>query len=63
MSFPLPVAKLCLEEDCEFVFAGGNEFCIKCGSKRWVWLSSYIKSLKGDDHEKIINNTADPHGN
>jgi hypothetical protein len=57
MSFPLEQAKLCIEEDCGFVFAGGGRYCIKCGSTQWVWLSQYIKLLKGDNHEKINKHT------
>ena len=44
MSFPLQQARLCL--DCEFVFAGGSQNCVKCGSQATVWLNKYIKSLK-----------------
>jgi hypothetical protein len=44
MSFPLQQAKFCL--DCNMVFAGGNAYCIACGSISWVWLAKYIKDLK-----------------
>lgn len=46
MSFPLQAAKICLEETCQFVFAGGNNVCIRCGSSAWIWLAKYIKDLK-----------------
>jgi hypothetical protein len=45
MSFPLDVAKICI--NCDFLFAGGNKVCVKCGSENWVWLGRYIKALKG----------------
>lgn len=50
MSFPLHQAKLCM--DCDFVFAGGDSTCIKCGSSAWFWLSKYIKDLK-EAKEKV----------
>lgn len=50
MSFPLGISKLCL--DCEAVFAGGGDTCIACGSKQWVWLAKYIKSLKEKTNEE-----------
>jgi len=53
MSFPLEIAKLCMS--CEAVFAGGDNTCIACGSKQWVWLAKFIKPLK-DATEKVSKN-------
>lgn len=57
MSFPLQIAKICI--DCETVFAGGGDYCIACGSKSWVWLSRYFypKEMAKEriKHEKIID--------
>ena len=50
MSFPLEIAKLCI--DCNMVFAGGRDVCIACGSTQWIWLSRYIKALK-DATERV----------
>jgi predicted nucleic acid-binding Zn-ribbon protein len=61
MSFPLEIAKLCI--DCEAVFAGGDNVCIACGSKQWVYLSKYIKSLKENTNEKTTRLDINPHGN
>ena len=66
MSFPLEIAKLCI--DCNMVFAGGRDVCIACGSTQWIWLSRYIKALKdatervkvGRIGEKNEKNTKDP---
>ncbi len=61
MSFPLQIAKLCI--DCNMIFAGGRDLCIACGSTQWVYLSNYIKSLKeatekvgriGENNEKDL---------
>lgn len=68
MSFPLAIAKLCI--NCDFVFAGGNDTCIKCGSKQWVYLQKFIEELKeateyvdkGELNEKIITINSDGAG-
>ena len=50
MSFPLDIAKIC--NNCQFIFAGGDKYCLKCGSKEWAWLTNFIKQLK-EATEKI----------
>jgi hypothetical protein len=64
MSFPLEIAKLCLEENCRMVFASGGDVCVKCGSKQWTWLKPFIKGLE-EAHEKAnhITGANCPHGN
>ena len=56
MSFPLQDAKFCVE--CNFIYASGGNTCVKCGSESsWVWLARYIKSMEGDNHERISKDT------